>query len=140
MLGHTVQSLEIGDLPIVSFDMRATHLFRRMRAAMIDIKPIILGWTPKPGSGWQVGIRLFKLNAFTILLETWLAAFTAVLCYAPAFFLKSLVVYLETDPQRLHRGWGVVFALGLFVSGMILSLGGSLLRKIARLRMLNTVT
>ena len=140
MLGHTAQSLEIGDLPIVSFDMRATHLFRRMRDAMKNIKPTILGWKPKPGSGWQVGVRLFKLNAFVILLEMWLAAFTAVLFYSPAFFLRSLVAYLESDPLRLHRGWGVVFALGLFVSGVILSLGGSLVHKITRLQMLNTPT
>ena len=140
MLGYTAQSLEIGDLPIASFDMRATHLFQRMRDAMRDIKPIILGWKPKPGSGWQVAIRLFKLNAFVILLQMWLAAFAAVLSYAPAFFLKSLVAYLESDPLRLHRGWGVVFALGLFVSGTILSFGGSLVRKITRLWMPNITT
>lgn len=93
---------------------------------MKNINPIILGWKPKPGSGWQVGIRLFKLNSFVILLQMWLAAFTAVLYYAPAFFLRRLVAYLETDPLRLHREWGVVFALGLFVSGVALTLGESL--------------
>ena len=127
LLGHSSESLEIGDLPIVSFDMRATHLFQRMRNAMKNIKPVILGWEPKPGSGWQVGIRLFKLNSFTILLQTALAASTAILFYAPTFFLKHLVAYLEDDPLRLHRGWGVVFALGLLVSGIILNLGRSLI-------------
>lgn len=126
MLGYATESLEIGDLPIVSFDMRATHLFQRMRNAMKNTKPVVLGWKPKPGSGWQVGIRLFKSNTFIILIQTWLAAFTAVMFYAPPFFLRRLVAYLETDPLRLHRGWGVVFALGLFVSGVILTLGGSL--------------
>ncbi|KAF9788298.1 multidrug resistance-associated ABC transporter [Thelephora terrestris] len=131
MLGHTTQSLEIGDLPIVSFDMRATYLFRAMRDTMKNIKPIILGWKPKPGSGLQVGIRLFKLNAFVILLEMWLAAFTAVLFYAPAFFLRCLVAYLETDPLRLHREWGAVYALGLFVSGVILTLASGQLWSIS---------
>jgi hypothetical protein len=126
MLGYTKESLEIGDLPIVSFDMRATHLFQRMRNAMKNIKPVILGWKPKPGSGWQIGIRLFKLNSFVILLEMLLAAFSAVLFYVPAFFLRRLIAYLETDPLRLHRGWGVVYALGLFVSGVALTLGGFL--------------
>ena len=132
MLGYTTESLEVGDLPIVSFDMRATYLFRRMRNAMKNIKPIIIGWKPKPGSGWQVGIRLLKLNSFVILLEVALAAFVAVLFYVPAFFLKHLVTYLEEDPERLHRRWGIVFALGLFVSGVIQTLGGSLVPKSAR--------
>ena len=126
MLGHTTESLEIGDLPVVSFDMRATYLFQRMRDAMKNIKPVFLGWKPKPGSGWQIGIRLFKLNAFVILLQMWLAGFSAVLYYGPAFFLRRLVAYLETDPLRLDRKWGLVYAFGLFVSGMVLTLGGSL--------------
>ena len=124
MLGNTAESLEIGDLPIVSYDMRATHLFWRMKNAMKNIKPVILGWKPKPGSGWQVGIRLFKLNSFVILLQVSLAAVAAALFYVPAYFLKGLIAYLEEDPERLHREWGVVFALGIFVSGIIQTLGG----------------
>lgn len=91
---------------------------------MKNIKPIVLCWKPKPGSGWQIGIRLFKLNSFVLILQMWLAAFTAVLYYGPPFFLRRLVAYLEADPLRLHREWGVVFALGLFVSGVVLTLGG----------------
>ena len=60
---------------------------------MRDIKPIILGWKPKPGSGWQVAIHLFKLNAFIILLQMWLAAFATVLSYTPA---SSLVYEADT--------------------------------------------
>jgi hypothetical protein len=138
MLGYTTESLEIGDLPIVSFDMRATHLFRRMRNAMKNTKPNILGWKPKPGSGWQVGIRLFKLNSFVLLLQAALASFGAVLFYAPAFFLRRLVAYLETDPERLDRGWGIVFALGLFISGVIQNLGGFLVPRSAQIQMINT--
>lgn len=138
MLGYTTESLEIGDLPIVSFDMRATYLFRRMRNAMKHIKPMIFGWTPKPGSGWQVGIRLFKLNSFVILLEISLAALVAVLYYVPAFFLRRLVAYLEADPERLHRGWGIVFAFGLSVSGVVQTLGRYPYHKSAHVRMVNT--
>ena len=138
MLGYTAESLEIGDLPIVSFDMRATHLFKRMRNAMKHIKPVIFGWKPKPGSGWQVGIRLFKLNSFVILLEISLATFAAVLYYAPPFFLRHLVAYLETDPERLDRRWGIVFALGLCVSGVVQNLGGCTHPRSAQVRMTNT--
>ena len=139
MLGYATESLEIGDLPIVSFDMRATHLFQRMRGAMKNIKPVVFGWRPKPGSGWQIGIRLFKLNAFPVILQISLAAVTAVLFYAPAFFLKRLVAYLETDPLRLHRGWGVVYALGLFLGGVVLALGGFLVPEITPFRLLIAV-
>ena len=139
MLGSTTESLEIGDLPIVSFDMRATHLFRRMRNAMKNIKPVMLGWKPRPGSGWQVGIRLFKLNSFVILMEIALAAFVAVLVYVPAFFLKRLIAYLETDPERLHIQWGILFALGLFVGGIAHTLGGCLVSRLVRVRMFNTI-
>lgn len=96
---------------------------------MKNIKPVILGWKPKPGAGWQIGIRLFRLNSLVILTEAALATFAAVLFYAPAFFLKHLIAYLESDPERLHRGWGIVFALGLLVSGTILNLGGYLVSR-----------
>jgi hypothetical protein len=138
MLGYSAESLEIGDLPIVSFDMRATHLFRMMRNAMKNIKPTILGWKPKPGSGWQVGIRLVKLNAFVLFLQIILAALAAVLFYVPAFFLRRLVAYLEEDPERLHRAWGFVYASGLFIGGVVQTLGGYLFFRPARVRMINT--
>jgi hypothetical protein len=127
MLGYTTESLEIGDLPIVSFDMRATYIFRRMQNAMRNVEPVILSWKPKPGSGFQLGIRLFKLNLRLLLLQMFLVAVSAPFYYVPIFFLKSLVAHLEVDPQRLQRGWGVVLALGLFVSGVLLSLSGSII-------------
>lgn len=133
MLGYTAESLEIGDLPILSFDMRATHLFRKMRNAMRSIKPVVLRWKPKPGSGFQVGIRLFKLNAYLLFLQMGLTAIVAALYYVPIFFLRRLIAYLETDPQRLHREWGVVFALGILVSGVLLSLSRSALSRIIHL-------
>lgn len=138
MLGYSAESLEIGDLPIVSFDMRATHLFRNMRNAMKNVKPTMLCWKPKPGSGWQVGIRLIKLNALVLFSQITLAALAAVLFYVPAFFLRRLVAYLETDPERLHRGWGIVYALGLFVGGVVQTLGGYLCSRPVQVRMINT--
>lgn len=106
---------------------------------MKNIKPVMLGWKPRPGSGWQVGIRLFKLNSFVILMEIALAAFVAVLVYVPAFFLKRLIAYLETDPERLHIQWGILFALGLFVGGIAHTLGGCLVSRLVRVRMFNTI-
>ncbi|OBZ67977.1 ATP-dependent bile acid permease [Grifola frondosa] len=116
MLGNTSESLEIGDLPIVPADMRATTIFAGMRDAMRRWKLRIGSWRPKPGSGWELGYRLLRVNIFTIALIVGLAAVAAVLFYAPAYFLRKVVAYLEVDRERKERGWGWVYCAGLFFS------------------------
>ena len=125
MLGYTSESLEIGDLPILPADMRATYLFATMRAAMKKWKLQIGSWKPKPGSGWQLIYRLIRNNLAPLLLLLSLAAIAAVLFYAPAFFLQRVVAYLEADPERKDRGWGWVFCAGLFFSNAISQLSTS---------------
>jgi uncharacterized membrane protein HdeD (DUF308 family) len=66
------------------------------------------------GSGWSLAWRLVKLNSFSLIYLMALASISAVLFYGPAFFLQKLVRYLETDPTRQNRGWGWVYACGLF--------------------------
>jgi hypothetical protein len=119
MLGNTAESLEIGDLPIVPSDLRATFIFATMRSAMTKWKLKIFSWRPKPGSGWQLAYRILRCNQWTILLIIVLASVAAVLFYAPAFFLRQVVAYLEADPERKDRGWGWVFCAGLFFSNAI---------------------
>ena len=104
---------------------------------MKNIKPMICGWKPRPGSGWQVGIRLFKMNSFVIFLQISLAALVAVLFFVPPFFLKRFLAYLEDDPERLHRGWGIVFALGLGVISVVQSLGERLLPRSGQAQIIN---
>ena len=123
MLGYTSESLEIGDLPIVPSDLRATYIFATMRLAMTKWKLKIFSWSPKPGSGWQLSYRILRNNQWTIFLVMMLAAVAAVLFYAPAFFLQRVVAYLEADPQRKDTGWGWVWCAGLFFSGAISQLG-----------------
>lgn len=115
MLGHKAVSLEIGDLPIAPANMRATTLFARMRAASKRIQ-LSGRWKPKPGSGWELIYRLLRLNSLAFLMEVVLAAISAGLFYAPAFFLQRLVAYLEKDPLRISPGWGWVYCAGLFFS------------------------
>src|ERR1700729_4476838 len=96
MLGYTSASLEIGDLPIVPADMRATTNFQLMKAALRT--PIAMVSIPfsshrlfsfKKGSGWELLCKLVRLNKVIIGAEIALAAVTAVLFYTPAFFLQK---------------------------------------------------
>lgn len=116
MLGNTSESLEIGDLPIVPGDMRATSIYASMRLALHQYKLKIGSWRPRPGSGWELGYRLVCVNWSLLLVVITLAAIAAVLFYVPALFLRNVVSYLESDPERTDRGWGWVFCFGLFFS------------------------
>lgn len=116
MLGNTAESLEIGDLPIVAADMRATALFANMRSAMRRWKLRIGTWRPTPGSGAELAYRILRVNGWTMGMIVGLAAIAATMFYVPAFFLQRVVHYLEVDPTRESRGWGFLFCAGLFFS------------------------
>ena len=113
MLGYTAISLEIGDLPIVPANMRATTIFARMKHAVRTVK-LSGRWKPKPGSGAELAYRLLRVNGLAMVVQICLATVTAMLFYAPAFFLNRLVEYLESDPERQYPGWGWVYCIGLF--------------------------
>ena len=116
MLGNTAESLEIGDLPIVSADMRAATIFATMRAAMRRWKLRVGSWRPAPGSGIELAYRILRVNTPTLVLIVMLAAVSATMFYLPAFFLRRVVYYLEVDSARENRAWGFVYCAGLFVS------------------------
>jgi hypothetical protein len=119
MLGNVAESLDIGDLPIVPADMRATFNYAAMKRAGREIKLRIGSWSPKPGSGWSLLWRLARLNAAPLTWELCLASVAAVLFYTPAIFLQRLVAYLEADSGRTNMGWGWVYVFGLFMSNAI---------------------
>jgi hypothetical protein len=120
MLGNTADSLEIGDLPVVPADMRATVLFARMRDIM---KRSTLGglWRSKPGSGWAIVWRLAVLNKVPFIVQMSLAATSAILFYGPAYFLQKLVKFMEDGPSDLR--WGLVYCLALFGVNAVMFLG-----------------
>ncbi|KDQ53279.1 hypothetical protein JAAARDRAFT_72568 [Jaapia argillacea MUCL 33604] len=122
MLGNIAQSLEIGDLPIVPGDMRATAIFSSMRATLRRVKLQIGTWRPKPGSGWELAYRMLVLNKKALAMQMILASVSACLFYAPAFFLRRLVQYLEADPERQDRSWGWVYCVGLFGTNCLMFL------------------
>ena len=125
-LGNVAASLEVGDLPIVSADIRATVNYSNMRRAMREITLRIGRWSPRPGSGWGLGYRILKLNIFVITVMLALAAISACLFYTPAFFLNLFVSYLENDGVRQDTRWGWVYVAGLFFSNVVTVLGKSL--------------
>lgn len=124
MLGYTsssLSSLEVGDLPIVPGNMRATTIFQSMKAALrTPIATVSLPLSSyrlfsfRRGSGWELLFKLIKLNKRVFIYEIALAAVSAALYYTPAFFLQSLIRYLEIDESREDRRWGWVFVVGLF--------------------------
>ncbi|KAF9051842.1 multidrug resistance-associated ABC transporter [Panaeolus papilionaceus] len=118
-LGNVAASLDIGDLPIVTADMRAVVNYTKMRNAMRRIKLRIFSWTPTPGSGWLLAYRLLRLNWQAFLAEFLLASVSAVLFYAPPLFLRMFVKYLEVDPHREQMEWGWVYVIGLFLANCV---------------------
>ena len=122
-LGNPATSLDIGDLPIVPSYIRATVNYAEIRKAMWNIHSQIGSWTPKPGSGWNLGYRLLRLNFSLFLMLLALAAISAALYYTPAIFLRQFISYLETDGRREDKGWGWVYVLGLFLSNAATNLG-----------------
>lgn len=130
MLGYTAESMEIGDLPIVPGNMRATTLFKRMKEATKKVK-LSGKWKPQPGSGWELAYRLLVLNGQAFGIQICLAAVSACFFYAPAFFLQKLVLYLEEDFGRKNVAWGWVYCAGLFFMNVICFLGKSLVRMLS---------
>jgi len=120
MLGYTSDSLEIGDLPIVPGNMRSTYNYSLMKSALRTIRLVIptisissfttsstsnrwrriISYFPKIdfgtrkpriGGGWQLIWQLSRLNGAVLVYLLVLTSATAVLYYAPAFFLQKLV-------------------------------------------------
>lgn len=122
-LGNVAESLDIGDLPVVPGDTRATYNFSRMRQAMRSIRLSPRSWRPKPGSGWKTGHQLLRVNAGVLLIEIILAALSAVFCYVPTIFLQRLIHYFEADPTRTDTSWGWAYVFGMVGSNIINHLG-----------------
>ena len=113
MLGKKSGSIDIGDLPILQAGVRSMTLYARMRAAM--------RWRlhrARPGSGLELVYRLTRTNGAPLALVVVLSVTAAVVWYIPAYFLRELVRYLEVDPARKFREWGVLFVVGTFASNI----------------------
>ena len=118
-LGNLAQSLDIGDLPILPAGNRASVNYTKMRNAIHNFRISFFGWKPTPGSGWQIVLRLARLNWIIFTTEALLSAVVATAYYSPYLFLQQLIKYLEVDPTREHMQWGLVYVVGIFLSNAI---------------------
>lgn len=116
MLGYTSESLEICDLPIVPGNMRATHLYTSMRKAIRTVRWRLNCWKPRIGSGWQLGYQLLRVNILPLTGLVTLAMVSACLFYTSPFFLRQLVSYLESDPERRDRSLGWFYVACMFLA------------------------
>ncbi|KAG6333895.1 hypothetical protein ID866_5197 [Astraeus odoratus] len=114
MLGYTSESLEIADLPVVPGNMRAAHLYSAMKRTLRTVKWRLKLWKPRIGSGWQLAYQLLRVNILPLTALVLLAMVSACLFYTPPLFLKQVVYYLESDPERRDRSWGWFYVAGLF--------------------------
>ncbi|KAJ7349778.1 multidrug resistance-associated ABC transporter [Mycena albidolilacea] len=122
MLGNTAASLEIGDLPILTVDMRATLHYASLKRALLSVKlPKILSWrSPQVGSGLALLYQLGWVNSAGLAALTALSLVVGSLFYIPPFFMSRVLTYLENDPQREHPEWGWVWVVCLFGSNVLL--------------------
>ncbi|KAH6911449.1 ATP-binding cassette transporter, partial [Coprinopsis sp. MPI-PUGE-AT-0042] len=115
-LSNDAESLETGDLPVVPRDMRAAYNYARVRRGLRRFHLRVFGWKPPPGSGWSLAYMLVRLNLYALTIEMLLAVLSGVLFYAPAFFVRLLIGYLESDPKRERPEWGWVYVFGLLMA------------------------
>ncbi|KAJ7717035.1 multidrug resistance-associated ABC transporter [Mycena metata] len=119
MLGNTAVSLEIGDLPVVPASMRSTYNYASMTAATRHLRLRLGTWRPAPGSGALLAYRLLRVNVHALVAQFLLAATSAILFYAPPFFMRMLLAYLESDPDREDTAWGWVWVFSLTSTNMV---------------------
>ncbi|KAJ9123263.1 hypothetical protein QFC22_001460 [Naganishia vaughanmartiniae] len=124
--GYTSLSMDLWDLPLPKADMRSMNLFRefkeeygstqKQRHARQNRKR----WIDRLPAGWSLLIKVFKVNRTLFFVQSTLAVVTAALYYAPSWFLKELVEYLEEHPDRSEIRWGWVWSFALFASNAIM--------------------
>ncbi|QRW05470.1 ABC transporter [Ceratobasidium sp. AG-Ba] len=119
MLGYKSASMEIRDLPILKASMRAPHIYATMRSIIRRVK-LAPRWRGKHGSGYELLWQLLVANKGMFLLQIALSSSSAVLYYAPAWFLKQLVSFLEItrgdNPREVDKNWGWIYCGGLLFS------------------------
>lgn len=119
MLGYQAASMEIRDLPILTASLRAPHIYATMRSIIKKVK-LSPRWRGKHGSGYELLYQLLVANKGLFLLQIFLSGSSAVLYYAPAWFLQQLVHFLEMTrgekPVNVDQAWGWMYCGGLLLS------------------------
>lgn len=134
-------SMEVWDLPILPANMRALFNY-------LSIKSVYGRRRHRLGKkeGYNLLLKLAKVNKDLLLAQTALAVITGVGYYAPHYILQWFLVYLERDTERTDMAWGWMLTIGIGVSntwiyvlsGIIWSISSTLLTGRFRLQ-LNTL-
>ncbi|KAG8707304.1 hypothetical protein FRC08_000588 [Ceratobasidium sp. 394] len=119
MLGYKSASMEIRDLPILKASLRAPNIYSTTRSIIRRVK-LAPRWRGKHGSGYELLYQLLVANKGMFLVQIALSGSSAVLYYAPAWFLQQLVKFLEMtrndEPQAIDKNWGWMYCGGLLFS------------------------
>ncbi|KAH8829370.1 multidrug resistance-associated ABC transporter [Flagelloscypha sp. PMI_526] len=123
MFSYTSKVVELGNTA-ESANMRATSSYHVITRALIRWPKwtTFFGWSPKPGSGYNLAYTIINANRLMLLLEILVAASAGALFYIPAIFMRMVISYIETDPERKQLSWGVVYVVGVFLSNVIMFL------------------
>lgn len=118
-----LESLDVWDLPVVRANMRALGQYKTMRAAYgaTQKRRVVRGKARKGlPPGWNLLWKMYRVNWKMFAVQAVLASVTACAYYAPSFFLKKLVEYLEQHPDRSEQRWGWIWCFALFASNAML--------------------
>ncbi|KAJ6552953.1 multidrug resistance-associated ABC transporter [Mycena capillaripes] len=123
MLGNVAESLEIGDLPILSLDLRASFHYAAMKRTLRHVKLSLGSWRPQIGSGATLAYQISHVNHAGLVYLVILSFVAGSLFYIPPFFLSRVLNYLQNDPNREHAEWGMLWVVCFFASNLFLFLG-----------------
>ncbi|KAJ7575966.1 P-loop containing nucleoside triphosphate hydrolase protein [Mycena floridula] len=129
LLGIRTDALNVSDLPILTADLRASVNFVKMRQSLLRIAS--WNWKPKMGSGVYLTLSLIALNGVTIVGVIIWTITLALLYYAPAFYIRLFLEYVENDEKRLDRAWGSVYVASLFLATFLLAIANGQLWSLA---------
>ncbi|KAJ7064766.1 multidrug resistance-associated ABC transporter [Mycena amicta] len=108
----SLSKFEIEELPIVKASMRATKNYTDARRRPTGSQTRL-----------QLLYHLIKINVSAVSVVLALSFVISFAYYAPPFFLKQLIEYLEADPNRSDTSWAWFWVSGFFLAHLVLSLG-----------------
>ncbi|KAJ6598201.1 multidrug resistance-associated ABC transporter [Mycena vulgaris] len=104
----------VADLPLLTANMRAVVNFAQIRDGFTRRR--------RYPDGVRFGYTLLRVNALPLAGVQLLSGLTATARYAPAYFMRWLLLHLESEPGARNNRWGYVYVAGLFAAGLLWSL------------------
>ncbi|CAH7666033.1 hypothetical protein PPACK8108_LOCUS348 [Phakopsora pachyrhizi] len=121
-VGMRKSSLEKSDLPYLTSDFRSWNLYQKVKDSISKASVGQIGLMKFVGKSprWMNPLlwRVLKINQRAFLMQAALALLNSVLYYAPAFFLRKIIAFLEkSDPEEVKGiAIGYTYCAGLLLS------------------------